>query len=283
MIPGSFEYFSPSTIEEAVSLLSRYRDDCKILSGGQSLIPLMKLRLAQPAYLIDLGGIPGMTYIREEGEKIAIGALTPYSQVETSQVLQKKCGLLPKTAAVVGDVQVRNLGTIGGSLAHADPAGDMPAAVLALDGDIKAVGPEGERWIPSGEFFLGMLTTVLSPDEIVTEVRVPVLNGWKTAYLKAAQRSSGFATAGIAVALKPGTDGRCEDIALAVTGISDFPFRARASEAALRGKMLEPGLIAEAVQQIGEGLDIISDLQGSAEYRLHLARVYTCRAIETAG
>lgn len=282
MIPGPFEYFSPTTIEEALSLLETYRDDCKILSGGQSLIPLMKLRLAQPTYIIDLGGIPGLTYIREEGDRIALGGLTPYSQIESSEGLQKKCSLLPKTAALVGDVQVRNLGTIGGSLAHADPAGDMPAAVLALDGEIKAVGPGGERWIPVEEFFVGMLTTVLEPDEIVTEIRVPVLDGWKTAYLKAAQRSSGFATAGVAVRLKQGADGRCEDIALAVTGISDVPFRPRAAEEMLRGRVPEPKLIEEAARRIGEGLDIISDIQGSTEYRLHLARVYLSRAIQSA-
>ena len=282
MIPSAFTYYSPTSLDEVVSLLSTHMDDGKLLAGGQSLLPLMKLRLARPKVVIDLGRIPGLNYIRPEGNKIAIGALTTYSQMESSELLQTRCPLLSTTASVVGDVQVRNQGTFGGGLAHADPAGDMPAAVLALGAELKAVGPKGERWIRAEEFFVTMLTTTLSPDEILTEIRVPVLNGANTAYLKAAQRTSGFAIVGIAVCLKSNPEGICEEIAVGVTGVTDKAYCAKNTEGMLKGKKLDTGPIEEASAQVTHGMDVLEDINASPEYRSHLARVTLTRAVEAA-
>ena len=260
----------------------RSREDVKILAGGQSLVPLMKLRLAKPGCVIDLNRIPDLSYIREEGNRIAIGAMTTYAEIEESNLLKKSCSLLPKTAATIGDVQVRNQGTVGGSLAHADPAGDMPAAILALDAEMKAVGPKGERWIKAEDFFLGLLTSALEPDEILTEVRVPVLGQIKTTYLKAAQRVSGFAVVGIAICLKMDPAGTCDTIAIGITGVGDKAYRAESVEKMLRGKRLETKLIQDAAVEVTRGQDVIEDINGSKEYRSHLARVYTARAIQAA-
>ncbi len=282
MIPASFEYLAPKSLKEAVDFISSHSEDVKLLAGGQSLVPLMKLRLAKPRYIVDLGGIPDLNYIRDEGDRIAIGSLTTHTQIEESELLKKRCPLLPQTATTIGDVQVRNQGTIGGSLAHADPAGDMPAAILALGADIKAIGPNGERWIKAQDFFLGLLTSALEPDEILTEVRVPVLEKTKSAYLKAAQRASGFAVVGIAVCLTLHQDGTCEDIAIGVTGVGDKAYRAEGVENMLRGKRLEEKLLEEASVEIVNGQDVIEDINGSKQYRSHLARVYTVRAIQSA-
>ena len=294
MIPGKFEYFAPSSLPEVLSLLSAYGDDAKLLAGGQSLISLMKLRLAHPKYLVDLAGIAALNYIREEGSMsasagggepasaISIGALTTYAQIKDSKLLQSKCPLLPQTAFVVGDVQVRNRGTLGGSLAHADPAGDIPAAVLALRGELKAVGPKGERWIRADDFFLGMMETTLSPDEVLTEVRVPVLRDYKTIYRKAARRPSDFAMVGIALCLKTGQNQTCDDLCIGVTGVTDKPYRAEEVEKRLQGKKLEPKIIEEAAAAITHGVDVIENIHASKNYRSHLASVYASRAIQAA-
>lgn len=282
MIPAPFEYFAPKRLEEAIDLLSSYAEDVKLLAGGQSLVPLMKLRLAKPRYIIDLSRIPELNYIRDDGDKIIIGAVTTHAQVEHSELIKNRCPLLLQTAATIGDVQVRNQGTLGGSLAHADPAGDMPAAILALGAEIKAVGPKGERWISAEDFFLGLLTTSLESDEILTEIKVPATKGIKAAYLKAAQRASGFAVVGIAVGLKLDSDGSCADISIGVTGVMDKPYRATNVEKMLRGKKPETRLLQEAAAELTQGIDIIEDINGSKEYRSHLARVYAVRAIEAA-
>jgi carbon-monoxide dehydrogenase medium subunit len=282
MVPASFEYFAPGSLKEAIELLSNYRDDVKLLAGGQSLVPLMKLRLTKPRCVVDLNRIADLNYIRPEGEAILIGALTTHAQLEESKLLKDLCPLLPQTAATIGDVQVRNQGTLGGSLAHADPAGDMPAAILALDAEMKAIGPSGERWIKAQDFFLGLLTTDLEGDEILTEVKVPVLNDARTTYLKAAQRASGFAVVGIAACLKLGRDGICRDIAVGVTGVSDKAYRAESVERLLTGKRLETKLVQEAAAEVTRGVDVTEDINGSKEYRSHLAEVYTVRAIEAA-
>jgi carbon-monoxide dehydrogenase medium subunit len=281
MIPASFEYFSPASLQEAIDLLSS-REDVKILAGGQSLVPLMKLRLSKPSCIVDLCRIPDLSHIREEKNHIVIGAMTTYSQIEESQLLRSRCPLLPQTATTIGDVQVRNQGTLGGSLAHADPAGDMPAAILALGAEIKALGPRGERWIKAEDFFLGLLTSALEPDEILTAVRVPVLQKAKTAYLKAAQRASGFAVVGIAICLELNPDGSCKDIAVSVTGVADTVYRAHNLEKMLQGKKLEASLLEKAAAEVTAGKDITEDINGSKEYRSHLASVYTVRAIQTA-
>jgi carbon-monoxide dehydrogenase medium subunit len=282
MTPTKFEYEAPRSLKKAVSLLARHGEEAKLLAGGQSLVPLMKLRLARPKFLIDLSGIRGLNYIRRKGDSIHIGALTTHSQIEESRLLQRLCPLLPQTASQIGDVQVRNQGTLGGSLAHADPTADLTAAVLALNAELKAVGPKGERWIGASDFFLGFLTTLLEPDEILTEVKVPVMDRAKTAYLKAAQRASGFAVVGIAVKLKLNHQDICEEIAIGVTGVTDKPYRAQSVEAAIRGNGLERTLIEQAAATITDGIDVIEDINGSKEYRSHLARVYTVRAIQAA-
>jgi len=282
MIPAPFTYLSPKSLKEGVELLSSYREEAKLLAGGQSLVPLMKLRLAKPRYIIDLGRIPELDRIHDDGERVVIGALTTHAEVEGSELLRKKCPLLPETAATIGDVQVRNQGTIGGSLAHADPAGDMPAAILALGAEMKAVGPNGERWIAAKDFFLGFLTTALEPDEILTAVKVPAPKDRKTSYLKAAQRASGFAVVGVAVCLELGQDGTCGDIAIGVTGVADKAYRAENVEQMLRGKKLDLRLMEEAAAEVTHGRDIIEDINGSKEYRSHLAAVYTVRALQAA-
>lgn len=283
MIPGKFEYFAPTSLEEALRLLSAYPEDAKLLAGGQSLLSILKLRLANPAYLIDLGRIPGLSYIREAGrDRIAIGALTTYAEMKESELLRSQCPLLPQTTAVVGDVQVRNRGTLGGSLAHADPSGDLPAAILALRAEVKAVSQKGERWIQAKDFFLGMMTTALSSDEILTEIRVPVLSGWKSAYLKAARRPSDFAVAGVAVCLKVDQNQVCEDISIGVTGVTDKPYLAEAVETKLKGKKLEPKVIQDAASAVTQDVYVMGNIHGSQDYRSHLARVYTLRAIQSA-
>ncbi|MFQ5850434.1 MAG: FAD binding domain-containing protein [Candidatus Binatia bacterium] len=279
MFPNKFEYSCPASVQETLSLLSTYEDKAKLLAGGQSLLSLMKLRLANPKFLIDLGRIPGLNHIREEDGKIIMGALTTYTQIKGSELLQSKCALLPQTASCVGDPQVRNRGTIGGSLAHADPAGDMPAAILALGAELKAVGPTGERWIRAEDFFVTTLTTVLSPNEILTEIRVPVLKDRRTAYLKNAPRPSDFAIVGIAVCLKLDRYGTCGDISIGVTGVTDKPYTADNVEKALRGKRLGPQVIQEAASAITDGVEVNENIHASKEFRSHLARVFVGRAI----
>jgi carbon-monoxide dehydrogenase medium subunit len=282
MIPGSFDYFAPRSIAEAIELLSAHRDDVKVLSGGQSLLPLMKMRLSKPGYIVDIGKIPGLDNIVEEGKSLVLGALVTHAQIEYSELLQKRCPLLPQTAATIADIQIRNRGTIGGSVAHADPAGDMPAAIMALDAEIKVVGPSGERWIKADDFFLGLLMSVLEPDEIVSAVRVPVTDTDKTAYLKAAPRSSGFAVVGVAVRLTMDAAGTCTRAALGITGISDKAYRPERAEEILSGKKLDSKLIAEAAAESTRNIDVIEDINGSSEYRTHLTHVYVERAITAA-
>jgi carbon-monoxide dehydrogenase medium subunit len=208
--------------------------------------------------------------------------MTRYDEIEDSRLVRASCPLLAQTAAVVADVQVRNQGTVGGSLAHADPTGDMPAAVLALEADLKAVSSGGERWLRAEDFFTGFFTTELADDEILTEVQVPVLDGWTTAYLKAAPRAAGFAVAGVAVCLRQGPERSCEEVRIAVTGVTDKPYRAYDVENALRGRRLDDRLIDDAAQTVTEGLWIADDVRASAAYRAHLARVYTGRAVRAA-
>ena len=282
MIPGSFEYYSPRSLSDAVKFLSQHRDDVKILSGGQSLLPLMKMRLAKPGYLLDIGRIPGLDTIVEDGDHLIIGGMVTYAQMESSDLLKKRCPLLPQTATTVADVQVRNRGTIGGSIAHADPAGDIPAAILALDTEIKAEGPNGERWIRAKDFFLGLLMSALEPDQIVTAVKVPVTGTDKTAYAKAAPRSSGFAVVGVAVRLAVDASGICSRIAVGLTGLTDKAYRASRVEQMLTGRKLEPQLIEAAALESTHNIDVIEDINGSSEYRAHLAHVYVARTIQAA-
>jgi carbon-monoxide dehydrogenase medium subunit len=282
MIPAAFEYYAPRSVAEAVQYLAEHRDDVKILSGGQSLMPLLKMRLSKPAYIVDIGRIPGLDEIASESNSLVLGALVTHAQIEDSALLREKCPLLPQTATTIADVQVRNRGTLGGSIAHADPAGDWPAAILALDAEIKLNGPNGERWIKSEDFFLGLLMSALEPDEIVTAVKVPVTGGDKTAYLKAAPRSSGFAVVGVAVRLGIDQAGTCTRAAVAITGVSDKAYRAARVEEMLTGSKLDENTVATAAAEATRNIDVIEDINGSSEYRTELTRVYVQRAIELA-
>jgi aerobic carbon-monoxide dehydrogenase medium subunit len=282
MIPGSFEYYAPRSLDDAVKYLAEHRDDVKVLSGGQSLLPLMKMRLSKPGYVVDIGRIPGLDAISQEGENLIVGALVTHAQIESSELLQQKCPLLPQTATTIADVQVRNRGTIGGSIAHADPAGDWPAAILALDAEIKVTGPSGERWVKCEDFFLGLLMSVLEPDELVTAIRVPVTGSDKTAYLKAAPRSSGFAVVGVAARLGLDGSGNCARAAIGITGVTDKTYRPARVEQMLVGQKLTPETIEAAAVEATRNIEVIEDINGSAEYRKHLTEVYLARAIREA-
>jgi aerobic carbon-monoxide dehydrogenase medium subunit len=282
MIPGAFEYYAPRSLTDAVKFLAAHRDDVKILSGGQSLLPLMKMRLSKPGFIVDIGRIPGLDTITEDGDSLIIGGLITHAQIESSGLLKKKCPLLPQTAITIADVQVRNCGTIGGSVAHADPAGDWPATIVTLDAEIKVVGPKGERWVKCNDFFLGLLMSVLEPDEIVTAIKVPITGNDKTAYLKAAPRSSGFAVVGVAVRLAVDGDETCNEIAVGITGVTDKAYRAERVEQLLKGKRLDASAIEQAAGEATRNIEVIEDINGSSEYRKHLTEVYVARAIETA-
>nr|MDQ3820248.1 xanthine dehydrogenase family protein subunit M [Acidobacteriota bacterium] len=260
-----------------------HQDEAKLLAGGHSLIPAMKLRLAQPSLLIDIGRIKDLAYVREENEQIRIGAMTTHYQIESNARLKEICPLLPECAAAIGDVQVRNKGTIGGSLAHADPAADWPAAILALDAELVAVGAQGERTVKAQDFFVDMLTTSLGPAEILREIRIarPQKNTVQ-AYVKVAQPASGFAVVGVAVSLTRGDDGRCQSASIGITGVASKAYRASNVESALRGSALDEQTVTSAAARVADGVDANSDLYASADYRRHLAEVYTRRAIQKA-
>ena len=282
MIPAQFDYQAPETINEALELLVQ-NDDAKILAGGHSLIPAMKLRLAQPALLVDIGRLKDLAYIRAEGDQIAIGAMTTHYDLESSELLKTTCPLLPACASHIGDVQVRNRGTIGGSVAHSDPAGDWPAAILALDAELVVVGKSGERVIKANDFFVDLLTTALKADEILREIRIAKPTGrFGHAYEKVRHPASGFAVVGVAAALRLGADGSCESVAVGITGVASKAYRASAVEQALQGKQLNEETITAAASHATDGVDANSDLYASEDYRRHLAKVYTRRAISRA-
>ena len=278
MIPANFDYESPRTLSEALDLLAS-REDAKILAGGHSLLPAMKLRMAAPSIVVDLGRIAGLNQIRESGGRIVIGAMTPHADVASSKVLHAACPLLAQAASQIGDIQVRNRGTIGGSLAAAHPAADYPAAVLALDAEIVVVSRSGERPIPATRFFTGMFTTELRPDEIITEVRVPRTQGESVAYKKFHHPASGYAVVGVAVRLKK-AGSKIDTAAIGITGVGHIAYRATAVENALRGK--SDGAISEAAAHATDGVEVLSDYFASADYRCHLATVFTRRVLEQA-
>ncbi|OLC41560.1 MAG: carbon monoxide dehydrogenase [Acidobacteria bacterium 13_1_40CM_65_14] len=274
MYPANFDYKRPATVDEAVALLAQHGDAAKLLAGGHSLIPAMKLRLAQPKVVVDIGRISTLSYIREAGGKLAIGAMTTHQEIAASRLLQDKCPLLPETASHIGDVQVRNKGTIGGSLAHADPAADYPATILALDAEIEVAGPNGRRTIRAGDFFVDLLQTAIAANELITEIRVPV-TAKTVAYVKTEQKASGFALAGVAAVISP------SGVRVGVTGIAAKAYRATGVEQALKGQMTA-NAIALAATHAADGVEPLSDIHASAEYRAHLAQVNTRRALERA-
>jgi carbon-monoxide dehydrogenase medium subunit len=282
MIPASFDYIAAKALDEAISLLAQHKDDAKILAGGHSLLPAMKLRLMQPKVLIDLGRIRDLSYIKEEGGQIRIGAMTTHFQVEISDLLRRSCPLLPETASHLGDMQVRNKGTIGGSLAHSDPAADWPAAILALDAEIVATSAKGDRVIKATDFFVEMLTTSLQPGEILREIRIPASKGkLAQAYVKVRHPASGFAVVGVAVNLSI-DGGKCQSAGIGITGVSPKAYRASKVESTLKGNTLDAKTLSAACAHAAAGVDVNSDLYASAEYRKQLATVYTRRAIEMA-
>src|SRR5437660_5433754 len=282
MIPAQFDYVRANTLDEALSLLAQ-NADAKILAGGHSLIPAMKLRLAQPPLLVDIGRIKDLSYVREEAGQIRIGAMTTHYQIESSDLLKKICPLLPECAGAIGDVQVRNKGTIGGSVAHSDPAGDWPAAIIALNAELVAANKNGERSIKADDFFVDLLTTALGPGEILREIRINKSNGRTgQAYAKMHHPASGFAVVGVAANLTLNEGGGCQNAAIGVTGVSAKAYRAAAVESALAGKKLDDQMIASAAANAATGIDVNGDLFASADYRRHLTEVYTRRAITAA-
>lgn len=283
MIAAQFAYEAPKTLKEAVALLAEDPDGTKVLAGGHSLIPAMKLRLAQPQRLVDIARIADLAYIREDGNQILIGATTTHYQLESSDLLKKICPLLPDCARSIGDVQVRNKGTIGGSLAHNDPAGDWPAAAIALNAEVVLVGPGGERTLRVEDFLVDLLTTALEPGEILREIRIAKSQGkFGQAYEKARHPASGFAVVGVAANLSLNTDGTCGAARLGVTGVGSKAYRPTATESALVGKQLDEQIIAAAAAQVCDGVEANGDLYASADYRKHLASVHAARAIKAA-
>jgi aerobic carbon-monoxide dehydrogenase medium subunit len=283
MIPAAFEYHAPSTIGEATALLAKLGEDAKVLSGGQSLIPLMKLRLASPAHLVDINAIPGLLGIREADGFLRIGALTRESDLEESEIVRTRYPLLHDTSKVIADPIVRNLATVGGNLAHGDPANDHPATMLALGAEIVAVGPKGERRIPIATFFTGPFATGLKPDEILVEIRVPVPPARSGgAYLKLERKVGDFATAAVAVQVTLGANGACEQAGIGLTNVGLTPIKATRAEASLKGKALDESAIKKAAELAAQAAEPSADLRGSVEYKKDLVRILTARALRKA-
>jgi len=268
MIPAPFDYEVAASVEDAVRLLGQ-DEDAKLLAGGHSLLPLMRLRFARPTLLVDIGRLSDLSYVREDGERIAIGALTRHHDVAASDLLRERCAVVAQAAADIGDPQVRHRGTIGGSAAHADPASDLPTVLLALDAELVATGPDGERTIPAADFFTGFMESALGTRDVLTEIRVPKLDAGST-YLKFHRRAQDWATVGVAAVAANG------GASVALTNMGPTPVRASAVEQALASGA-DP---AEAAQRAAEGTSPPSDTNASAEFRKHLATVLTRRALE---
>jgi aerobic carbon-monoxide dehydrogenase medium subunit len=279
-LPAAFDYHPAKTVDEALALLQQYGDDAKLLAGGHSLLPTMKLRLAQPAHLVDLGKISGLSYIREDNGTVAVGAMTTYVTLQRSDVVGRYFTVLPEGIAVIGDPQVRNRGTIGGSVAHADPAADMTGIVQALKADILVQSSNGVRTIHADDFFTGLFETALQPGEIITEFRFavpPAHTG--SAYIKLENKASHYAVAGCAAVVTLGTDGTCTAASVVITGASEKATRAGGVEAALVGKKLDEPTVAGAATHAPDGLEFVEDIHGSKAYRRQMTVVMARRAI----
>jgi carbon-monoxide dehydrogenase medium subunit len=277
MIPAAFEYERAESADHALELLGRFGEDARLLAGGQSLLPLMKLRLAFPAALVDIGRVADLSYVREDGDRIAIGALTTHEGLHRNELVAERCPLLAHAAGEVGDPQVRHLGTIGGSVAHGDPASDLPSALLALDAELVVRGPGGERTLPMNGFFTGTFETALEPGDLLTEIRVPATAGAGWAYVKFHPRAQDWAIVGVA-ALVHRSNGGIGSATVALTNMGPTPMRASAVEQALASGE-DPARAAEAAV---EGTSPVSDPFASAEYRTELAKTLTRRALEQA-
>lgn len=283
MIPAPFEYHAPTTMREALTLLRQYVGDAKVLAGGHSLIPVMKLRLAQPSHLIDLGRISDLRYVRKQGSGLAIGAMTTYHTLERSAMVQRYMPTLAEAAGLVGDVQVRNKGTIGGCIAHADPAADLPAVVVALDARIHTAGGRRTRAIPADRFFLDAFTTLLGETEVITRIQVPALpSGTGGSYQKFANQSSRFAVVGVAAFVTLDGKGICQRVRVGITGAGPKAIRARAAERYLEGKEPTKATLEETANRAPRHAEFQEDLHGSAEYRQQLTRELTRNALTEA-
>src|SRR5580693_6382006 len=283
MIPPAFEYLRPQTIPEAIAYLQQYGDDAKILSGGQSLIPMMKFRLARPAYLIDINRIAGLSYVREEDGHLKIGGLTREADLESSPLIHSKYPIILDTARVIADPQVRNMATLAGNLAHGDPANDHPATMLALGAQVVAVGPQGERVLPIDSFFVTLFTTELQQGEIVREIRIPIpppRSGG--AYLKLERKVGDFATVGVAAQVTVDVGVICQQAGIGLTNVGATPVKAVKAEDFLRGKALDEANIGQAARLAAEDAQPSSDLRGPAEYKVSMVRELTKRALTRA-
>jgi aerobic carbon-monoxide dehydrogenase medium subunit len=283
MFPASFAYFAPSSLEQALELLTRHGEDAKLLAGGHSLIPAMKLRLSEPACLIDLGRLPDLHGVRLDGNVLVIGAMTVHADIAASDLVRQYVPGLAEAAGVIGDVQVRNRGTIGGSVAHADPGADLPVMLTALNAFFVLVGPSRTRTVAADDFFEDFFTTALAPEEVLTEVRIPLPPpGAGSAYAKLPHPASGYVVVSAGVLVVRGADGACVAARVSIGGVAGGPHRATATESALLGKPLTSQTIAAAAALAADGSDPDEDMYASAEYRRHLATVYARRAIEAS-
>ena len=280
MYASQFEYHAPATVAEAVALLEKFGDDGKLVSGSQSLVPMMKLRLSQLKHLVDLRKVPGLTSITESGGSIVIGGMTTHHMVSVSELVKKKLPMMAEAAGNIGDAQVRNLGTIGGSVAHADPSADWPAVLTALDASLQIVSAGGERTVKIGDFIVGPLTTVLQPAEILTQVRVPLPQGrYGGAYEKLPHPASRFAVVGVAAEVFLDARGAVQSSRIAITGLGPKVTRANSAEEALQGKTPDAAAVKAAAAKAADGFEIRDDLIGSAAYKANLAAVIAERVL----
>lgn len=283
MIPAPFDYYAPTTLDEAISLLQELGDEAKILAGGHSLLPMMKLRFASPEQLIDINNIPGLSYLKEEDGFLKIGALTKEAELEHSDIVPGKYPIFLDATKLIADPQVRNMGTIGGNIAHGDAANDHPAVMLAMRAEVVATGPEGQRTIPIDEFFYGFYMTALGETDILTEIRIPIpAAGTGNAYHKLERKVGDYATAGVAVQITLDSDGVCTYAGIGLTNVNPTPLRAERSEQALVGNKLTDEVIAQAAQFASEDCNPSDDLRGDEEYKRAMVGVLTKRMIHKA-
>jgi len=278
VITAPFDYEAPESLEEAVRMLHENGEDAKLLAGGHSLLPLMKVRLAAPTILIDLRKVPGLDHVQQDNGGWLIGPMTRHAELQDTTEL----GVVARAASLIADQQVRNRGTIGGSLAHGDPASDLPTVLLALDGEVTARGPDGERTIAAADMFQDYLTTALAHDEVITEIRLPDVATYGFGYQKFTRRAEDWAMVGVCALVSRAPDGTCDDARIGLTHMAATPLRATAAEQALRGSGLDDNAIAAAAEQAAEGTDPPGDLNATPDYKRHLARVLTRRALEEA-
>jgi len=283
MIPAPFDYSAPSTLEEAIALLQEHGDEAKILAGGHSLLPMMKLRFASPEHLIDINNIPGLSYIKEDNGHLKIGALTREAELEHSELINTKYPIFVDASKLIADPQVRNMGTIGGNIAHGDAANDHPAVMIAMRAEVEITGAEGKRIVSIDDFFMGFYMTAIQEDEILTAIHVPAHTpGTGNAYHKLERKVGDYATAGVAVNLRLDADGNCEEIGIGLTNVNSVPMRASRSEEALKGQPLTEANIAKAARYASQDCRPNSDLRGSEEYKRHMVAVLVTRMIHKA-